>query len=159
MNVLLTIVVALLGTKAFWDLLTAIVNRKGIKAEAAQIEAKIEIDQENAKADRVNAEINQRRILAEDQVKSQQVALDSWRESFNRVRTDLQDVNDRYGKCREELREIHDTFGDVLDVFSEFLARARENADSTSNIIVMKVTGPEFLTLRDTVSNARIRLK
>lgn len=159
MNLLLGAAVTLLGTKAFWDLMQAIVNRRGLKAAAGQIEAKIEIDTENAKADRTTAEITQAKLLAESQVASQQVALDSWKNSYELIDRDLIRTQARYEECRSEIQEQHDIAEMLIEIFGQFVGKMRDNADSNTDMIVMKVSGPEFMALRKAISSARLRLK
>lgn len=161
MQYVVTIVGLLVVQGGFWALLQSFspAGRQGRKAEIARQEAAIEIDREKAATDRETAEVARLKVVAEARVIQQQGAIDDFEHSNDRLREDLTDCERQCNRCRQEVRELREGVTAVVDVFALFVAKMRAAADENSGVIILKVSGDEFLGLRRAISDARLKLE
>lgn len=159
MDTVVIIVGLLVGAQGFWSFLNAITNRRGPKAEMARQEAVVEIDKERAKTDSANAEVQREKLLAESRLAMQQATLDGWKESYDRLHTDFEESERKEDACREDFIVLHQDATSWIDVFARFLAKMRDAADNSTDVLTIKVTGPEFIELRKTITEARMKLR
>lgn len=159
MDAIVIIVGSLIGTKAFWDLLQLIVNRKGRKAEIARQESTVEIEKEKSKTDVEHAKVLRLQAIAELRAEGQEEALRAWKTAYERLEADTGDCRSKYERCHTELETVYDVAVTLTDVIAAFVAKMRATADESSDLVIMKVTSQEFLDLRKAVQHARIHLK
>lgn len=159
MNWVVIIVGLFVGAQGFWSAVNSVINRKGPKAEIARQEAVIEIDKEKAKTESINAGMQREKLLAESRLLQQQAALDGWKASYDRLHTDLEESERKEDACREDFYVLQQDATSWIEVFARFLAKMREAADNSTDILTIKITGPEFMELRHTITEARMRLR
>jgi hypothetical protein len=141
----------LVAAQGFWAFLQFVFNRKGRKAEIARQDAAIEKDKDDA-------ETNRLRLLAESREAAQQVALDSWRVAYGRLHEDSDDCERKYRECKIKLAQLCEATSSLVDVFAGFISRMRAAQDADSDMVVMKVSAQEFLSLRSAIAAARDHL-
>lgn len=136
MNMLLTVVLALITSAGFWAVLQLFITRKGRTAEVARQYA----ETEKLQQDIATGAIEKRKLMAEV-------------ESAALAAADL-----RYEKLEAQSGLQRSVIVTLVDVLETLVFRMRAAPDSEDQI-VLKVSSQEFLTARAALNGARTHLR
>lgn len=142
-NLVVTVLVALVSGTGGWGVLQFVLNRTGRKAEIARQEAETERLKEETARDKAA-------MLSEVQITAQTAALES---ADRRYRGLEQDYTDQR-KSLNELRSATLTLIDTVDALVRRMHAKEENEE-----IVVNLSSAEFLAIRAALAEARMHAR
>jgi molecular chaperone GrpE (heat shock protein) len=152
-NVVMTVVVALVSGTGGWSILQFILNRTGRKAEIARQHAETEKIKEDVEA-------NNRKVLAAAQIAAQQAALESSRERYSQLRNDYDESRREFAELRDSSRlqfnDLRSATEELIDIMETFLSQvAPKNGD---DVIIIPMTTEDYRAARTAIRLARSHL-
>jgi hypothetical protein len=142
-NMLLTVVLALITSAGFWAVLQLVITRKGRTAEIARQQA----ETEKVKQEAASGDINRQKLISE-------VTDAALRTADSRYAH----LHDDYEELKTQSKEQRVVIVTLVDVLDHLVFKMRAAADATDQISLC-VSSQEFLTARAALQEARTHLR
>jgi uncharacterized protein HemX len=142
-NLVVTVLVALVSGTGGWGVLQFVLNRTGRKAEIARQEAETERIQEETQRDKAA-------MLTEVQITAQTVALESADRRYKGLEQDHQDQ-------RKVLNELRTATWTLIEIVDSLMRKMHSVEDSEE--VRIQISSGDFLALRAALSEARTHVR
>lgn len=143
MNVMVTVVLAVITSAGFWSVLQLVITRKGRVAEISRQDA----ETEHLRQTVLTGDIERKKLMAD----VESAALASADRRYGHLRND-------YDEVKAEAKEQRAVIVTLVDVLDTLVFRMRAAPDSNDQI-VLSVSSQEFLTARAALVESRKHLR